>query len=66
MDLNYPSERIKNLSGQLNNIDRRFGSVIISNPRIQLPSKIIPGKLKKKCLDLISKDKADVLITVMN
>jgi hypothetical protein len=56
MDLNYPSSKIKNLSNQLNNIDRRFGSIILSNPRIDLPLKIIQSKFKKKCIYFIKHD----------
>lgn len=53
MDLDYPSEKRNELSRQLNQVDRRYGSIILSNPKIIMPSKPIPEKLKKKVLDLI-------------
>jgi argonaute-like protein implicated in RNA metabolism and viral defense len=56
MDLNYPSSKIKNFSNELNNIDRRFGSIILSNPRIYVQEKVIKGKFKKKCIHLIIND----------
>jgi hypothetical protein len=62
MDLNYPSSKIKNLSNQLNNIDRRFGSIILSNPKIDLPLKIINNKLKKKCIYYIRHEEPGNLI----
>lgn len=66
MDLNYPSEKMKNFTNQLNKIDPRYGSIIMSNPRISVPSKTVPPKLKKKCLDFISKDDSTSLIGLMN
>lgn len=56
MDLDYPSEKKNDLSQQLNRIDRRFGSIILSNPKIVSAGKPLSKRLKKRVLDLIYKD----------
>lgn len=37
-------------------MDRRFGSIILSNPKIVTPGKTLSKRLKKKVLDIIYKD----------
>jgi hypothetical protein len=39
MDLDYPSEKKNDLSRQLNQVDRRYGSIVLSNPKVIGPSK---------------------------
>jgi hypothetical protein len=53
MDLDYPSEKKNDLSRQLNHVGPRYGSVILSNPKIILSSKPICKKIKKKILNII-------------
>lgn len=65
MDLDYPSEKKNELSRQLNQVDRRYGSIILSNPKIAPPSKPIPPKIKKRILYLIDRDDHIKLIQLL-
>lgn len=66
MELDYPSEKRHDLSSQLNKIDKKFGSVVMSSPQILLPAKLLPEKIKRKGLQFVEKDQAEKLINFLD
>ena len=65
MDLDYPSEKKHDLSKEVQRLDRRFGSIILSNPKIEPPPKNIPNWIKRKIFYFIKKDSSAHLLFFM-
>lgn len=65
MDLDYPSEKKHDLSREVERLDRRFGSIIVSNPKIEAPKKNIPAWIKKKIFHYVKKDNHTYLLHFM-
>lgn len=49
----------------MKNLDRRYGSIILSNPKIEASKKIIPRWIKKKILNYVNKDQFSHLLFFM-
>lgn len=65
MDLDYPSEKKHDLSQEVKKLDRRFGSIVLSNPRIEFPKKHIPSWIIKKLTHYIENDCHSHLLFLM-